>query len=52
VFDNSAWVGWPGISAAEALKDALREITVMCDHIGDTFEEAETEYYDAGGTGH
>mmetsp|Transcript_50512 Transcript_50512/g.120181 ORF Transcript_50512/g.120181 Transcript_50512/m.120181 type:complete len:118 (-) Transcript_50512:104-457(-) len=41
-----------GISAAEALKDALREITVMCDHIGNTFEQAEDEYVDSGGTGH
>ena len=34
------------------LKNALREITVMCDHIGDTFEKAETEYVESGGTGH
>lgn len=51
-FANNVWVGWAGISAAEALKDALREITVMCDHIGNTFEQAEDEYVDSGGTGH
>jgi DNA-directed RNA polymerase subunit L len=41
-----------GIAASEALKKALRDVMTMCDHVKDTFEESENEYYAAGGTGH
>ena len=40
------------ISASEALKKALREIMTMCEHVKDTFEESENDYYASGGTGH
>mmetsp|Transcript_34120 Transcript_34120/g.70488 ORF Transcript_34120/g.70488 Transcript_34120/m.70488 type:complete len:116 (+) Transcript_34120:95-442(+) len=40
------------IGASEALKDALRELMGICDHVGATFEQAEDEYYRQGGTGH
>ena len=42
----------PGIGASEALKKALRDVMAMCDHVKDTFEESENDYYAAGGTGH
>jgi hypothetical protein len=41
-----------GIGASEALKKALRDVMTMCDHVKDTFEESENDYYAAGGTGH
>jgi hypothetical protein len=41
-----------GISASDALKKGLRDIMTMCEHIKDTFEESENDYYASGGTGH
>ena len=40
------------IGAAEAMKSALLELMKMCDHVTSTFEDAENEYYQSGGTGH
>ncbi len=42
----------PEIGAAEALKQALREVMGICDHVSETFEKAEDRYYTEGGTGH
>mmetsp|Transcript_71461 Transcript_71461/g.190850 ORF Transcript_71461/g.190850 Transcript_71461/m.190850 type:complete len:118 (-) Transcript_71461:389-742(-) len=41
-----------GISASDALKKALRDVMKMCDHVKETFEESENDYYASGGTGH
>mmetsp|Transcript_25907 Transcript_25907/g.40558 ORF Transcript_25907/g.40558 Transcript_25907/m.40558 type:complete len:118 (+) Transcript_25907:92-445(+) len=40
------------IAAAEALKEALKGLMVMCDHVNETFEASEDTYYQEGGTGH
>mmetsp|Transcript_29464 Transcript_29464/g.68882 ORF Transcript_29464/g.68882 Transcript_29464/m.68882 type:complete len:117 (-) Transcript_29464:58-408(-) len=40
------------ISAWDALKQALRDIQALCGHIESTFDAAESEYYEQGGTGH
>jgi hypothetical protein len=34
------------------LKQALREVMGICDHVSETFEKAEDRYYTEGGTGH
>ena len=36
-------------TAAEALKQGLKEVMSMCDHLGDVFDEAESEYYISSG---
>merc|ERR1719329_798177 len=37
------------ITAAEAMKGALRELMKMCDHVTKTFDDAETEYMETIG---